>query len=344
MKRILNIAKSDITTYTHHTYLLSILGNDERTRDWIYSNYIQVYINKDLTENSWGEFYFPMAYEVKIFEHCKWINVQVNSEQYVDRHYEDIVLYIKDMLSNGYYVHLMIDYKYLSNSVFGKNNSEMVHDILIYGYDDEIQTLYCAGFMFKSSKFTLDTCTYEEINNAYNSKAVKEEFSYMGHNIYSYALAKECDYEFHIKNIIYGLKLYCNCEIPEYWKGYNYCNKKKISWGLEYYDVLKDSICYQAPEYIDIKLIYLLEDHKRMMISRLEFLGQLGYDLEKYKQSYVEMEQINGLLVKMAIKYNISKKTNILNQLKEKISDLKQQEYEVLVNLIAYLEEKSGER
>ena len=35
-----------ITTYTQHAHLLSILTGCDLTYDWIFSNYIQLYINR----------------------------------------------------------------------------------------------------------------------------------------------------------------------------------------------------------------------------------------------------------------------------------------------------------
>lgn len=48
----LEISEPIITTYTHHVHLLSILGCYPQTYPWIYSNYIQVYINKDYLKHS----------------------------------------------------------------------------------------------------------------------------------------------------------------------------------------------------------------------------------------------------------------------------------------------------
>lgn len=47
MKKVLAVEYPIITSYTHHAHLLTILGTNEKTKDWIFSNYIQVYINKD---------------------------------------------------------------------------------------------------------------------------------------------------------------------------------------------------------------------------------------------------------------------------------------------------------
>ena len=53
-----------ITTYTQHAHLLSILTHYECAHPWIFSNYIQLFINKDY-KHHWGYFYFPLTYELR---------------------------------------------------------------------------------------------------------------------------------------------------------------------------------------------------------------------------------------------------------------------------------------
>lgn len=55
-----------ITTYTQHAHLLSILTHYECAHPWIFSNYIQLFINKDY-KHHWGDFYFPLTYEPAAF-------------------------------------------------------------------------------------------------------------------------------------------------------------------------------------------------------------------------------------------------------------------------------------
>jgi len=57
-KRILPICDPVITSYTKHAHILSIIGSYKQTYPWIFSNYIQVYMNKYYKDNR-ADFYFP---------------------------------------------------------------------------------------------------------------------------------------------------------------------------------------------------------------------------------------------------------------------------------------------
>lgn len=63
---ILPVSYPMITTYTQHAHLLSVLTHYECAHPWIFSNYIQLFINKDY-KHHWGDFYFPLTYEPAAF-------------------------------------------------------------------------------------------------------------------------------------------------------------------------------------------------------------------------------------------------------------------------------------
>ena len=330
MRKILNVKYPTITTFTQHAHLIAILESEPRAKTWIYSNYIQIYMNKELNTNRWGDFYFPMPYEIRPFELCKWLEVQKASEEYVTKNFDSIVKYVTNMLEDNYYVHMMINYRYLSRSRFSRENEDRRHDILIYGYDDEIRTFYCADFMFETSKYAFSECTFDELNAAYNSYFVKEMTSYLNHNIYSYRLKKDCDYEYHYKNILFWIKQYLNCETPEYWNGYNYCNRENIVWGISCYDALSQSLLTLDDDVIDVRFYYLLKDHKKIMIERLKYLKCSFPKIEKYISEYETLYANISVIVNMVLKYNLTLERGIINKIVEKLDEIKNKEYKVL--------------
>lgn len=336
MKKVLDTTYPIITTYTQHAHLLTILGNEPKTKSWVFSNYIQIYINKELNINKWGDYYFPMPYEIRPFEVCKWLEVQKNSEEFIDGNCEDIVKYVINLIDNNYYVHMMINYKYLSKSRYSKSNIDMEHDVLVYGYDNDAGILYCADFMFETSKYVFSDCTYDEFRTAYTG--VKGMPSYLNHYIFSYRIKKECDYEYHIKNIVFWLKQYTNSEAPEYWVGYNYCNEKNVVWGISYYDILVQRLLSIEQDDLDIVFFYLLKDHKKIMIERLRFIESNSLSMKEYIEAYEEMYCEHTIIVNMVIKYNLSKNKEVIKKIIYKLIEIKKMEGRVLKKLINFIE------
>lgn len=337
MRKVLNIKYPTITTYTQHAHLLAILENESRAKPWIYSNYIQIYANKDLNINNWADFYFPMPYEIRPFELCKWIEVQKNSEEYVDSNHESIIEYVSKMIDRNYYVHMMINYKYLAGSRFSKRNRDRKHDVLIYGYDNEKELLYCADFMFDKSKYSFGECTFSELISAYNNDIVKKDSSYLNHYIYSYKVKADCDYEYHLNNIVFWIRQYISGESPEYWNGFNYCNKKNILWGINYYDALWQSLLTLSDEGIDVRFYYLLKDHKKIMKDRLLFLEYFIPQMGEYIREYEKIYYNIALIVNMVIKYNITNEKVLVKKIIDKLKETKNIEYKILEEAISYL-------
>ena len=343
MKKILAIEYPIITSYTHHAHLLSILGTDKRTEEWIYSNYIQLYINKDLNKSNWADFYFPMPYEIKPVEICKWIQVQKNPEEFLDSKYKDIVEYILDAIDNDYYIHMMINYRYISSSRYSKENENKRHDVLIYGYDNELQVIKCADFTFKTSKYTFSECSYDEFRNAYYNDFLRNEPSYLNHMIYAYKLIDNCDYQFDIHNIIYALKQYISGNSPEYWNGYNYDNKKDIVWGIDYYQGLINNLENSNRDWIDSRFIYLLLDHNSIMQKRLEFMHSYLQNISSFINEYKEIHQDLTIVMNFAIKYNLHNKSQDKEKIIHKLKEIEIKERKLTNALIKVLEENSYE-
>jgi hypothetical protein len=338
MEKILDIVYPIITTYTHHAHLLAILGTNVRTKEWIFSNYIQIYINKDLNKDNWADFYFPMPYEIKPSEICKWIETQKISEELIESKYVDIVKFIIDSINIQNYVHMMINYKYVTNSYFSKENLDKRHDVLVYGFDDVREILYCIDFTFNGSKYMFYECTFEDFRKAYYNYYVKRESSYLNHCIYSYRLKDNCDYVYDIANVVFWLKQYTYSNVPEYWEGFNNENKHNILWGISYYDVLCDNIQKTNNDWIDIRFIYLLKDHNKMMIERLKFIQCNLLLLDEFINIYEIMYNNLCVVINLVIKFNINKDESILLRIASRLRNIKETEYKLLCKLIKKLE------
>ena len=334
MSNILQISTPTITTYTQHAHLLAILESNHKTDDWIYSNYIQLYSNRNLNENNWADFYFPMPYESKPFYICKWLDCQTINRDILNTYCTDIIRYIIDLIDNGYYANALINYKYLSKSPYSNNR---LHDVLIYGYDVETEMLYCADFMFGKNMYKFSTCSFGEFRDSYYDKYLSEQDSYFGHNFCSYKLNQNSDYEFHIQNTIYWLEKYASSECPEYWNGFNFCNKKNIVWGIDIFDSLGLYISEIDNNEIDIRFYCLMRDHKRMMCKRLEYMRKIVHFDPIYINMYYDLYKECDILIKMILKYNISKEITILNRITQKIKYIKEKEFSILNELITLL-------
>ncbi|MBO4347267.1 MAG: hypothetical protein J5840_06485 [Lachnospiraceae bacterium] len=337
MEKRLNYTDPIITTYTHHAHLLSILGANPETKGWIFSNYIQVFINKDLIKNEWGDFYFPMTYEIRNTELCKWIDVQKMSRLYIDSVEKDICKFLISMLDLEFFIHMMVNYRFIRGSKDYLKEGERSHDLMIWGYDDEKEVFLCADFQYyESGKYDTFECSFEDIRRSYESRAEGLRNSLLMDTVYAYRLKEECDYEYSIENIIYWLKAFLNGDCPEYWVGYNNCNKKEIVWGMDYYKALTDYIRIRK-EYIPVRLTYLLLDHKKLMIERLKYIEESGFEVRDYIEAYEMLCKKNKIAISLALKYNIQSDERTKERCINTLLGIEESERETLGQLLESL-------
>lgn len=333
MKKVLDIVEPIVSTYTQHAYLQSVLLCNEETKGWLYSNYIQMFLNKDLEKTSWGDFYFPMPYEQRCYESCKWLRVQKIERTYVSELFPDPLDYVKDCIDRKYYVHTFINYYYVSKSRhFGKKNR--MHDCLFYGYDEEEQVLYCADFMFANTRFSHEKMTFEEFRLAFVKENVETD-NILFNFVYSFSLKEHSSYAYNRGNIIYGLKNYLESSVPEYWRGYNYDNQNDIVWGLNCYDVYIDYISNHDLE-IDIRMLHMFMEHKKIMVERIIFLNEESEieNVERFISEYEEMYTDLYKVINLVLKYNICKKTDIKSKICDILSKVRIKEEKCLIDML----------
>ncbi len=325
----LEISEPIITTYTHHAHLLSILACYPQTYPWIYSNYIQAYINKDYLKHSWGDFYFPFPYELWPADTCKWLYISKVSRNSFDGEKEKLINFIFKALQDKNYVTVGLNHSFLTRV------SDLMehHDTLIYGIDMVNKMLHVSDF-FKYGKYTSERITFSEFFDAFYN--YKED--YKKEMLSLYKINTECDYEFSIANIENSVYSYMENKTPEYWVMYNNANRNNIVFGRDIYDTLL-SLIDQAElqeELIEILPFYLCLDHKRMMIKRFCFLEKLEcYKPFSFQEIIIKMEEIiqkSENVVNLLIKYYLSKKTTILSRVRNILLEVMQMEFDVLSN------------
>ena len=331
-KILLPMAEPLIHGYNHYAHLLSILQCNEKTFPWIYSNFIHIFMNKDLFRNQWGDFYNPMQYELRMSDTCKWIkNPRVQREEF-SKNSEKLICFIQKELGRGNYIHLFIDHGQITSFEVNKK----YHDALVFGIDIESNEIYVAD-VYRYGLYEKKVLNINEFIDAYYSAEQKNEYDFLNEMIYLYKVKDECDIEFNIKNIENSIIEYRDSKTPEYWRLYNFSNSKELVFGLSVYDaVCKYIECVLDKEdiYVDIRQCYLLMEHKKIMTERFKFLCKQKYYEEKKMifiiESYKKMTGKSKTIINLLIKYIITKNKNELNKVLDFLYQIKNEEYETL--------------
>lgn len=244
--------------------------------NWINNNFIQMHCDQYLTD----------VYEVPIdyfgFIHTNglyntlnpWIKTESINRQLI-QNISDIMGFLRQMLSENKYIHLMLNEYYIENrAAFGKKYYE--HANLIYGYDDNNKFLYISGFD-SEKRYCNGKISYSEFIDSYNS--VKRDTPiYLLEPIHPFI-----DLQFDLSLVIQYLKEYYSSIDSNY----VYRNMYTISrrqYGLNIYDVIVANL----DKLSDIRIIYIMWEHKILMKNRLRFL---------YQNNFLRKEEYTNLLV-----------------------------------------------
>jgi hypothetical protein len=337
IKKVLPVNYPMITSYTQHAHLLSILSNYECTYPWIYSNYIQLYINEDY-KNNWGDFYFPFPYELRPSDTCKWIFTQKIHRDVVNCKWESIINFIIECINSNNYVHTMINFFYVALSS-RYNKVHLNHDILIFGFDLNEEVLYVSDF-FGVGKYSYEKISFLDFSRAYSSYSLSKNQDYLNGMVYLYKFNAKSDYQFSIKNISNSIKSYLYSSIPEYWDCYNRDNREDIVFGMEIYTTLKNYIAKKRSSResdIDIRPFYMLYDHKKIMLLRLKYLYGHNYYKNYNSENIIgitEIETQASDVVNLLIKYNVSKNNIILDKVVNILNNIEKNEKNILEQYI----------
>ncbi|MBN2441341.1 MAG: hypothetical protein JXJ04_08340 [Spirochaetales bacterium] len=333
----LSVSYPPITTYTHHSNLLSIICNYKESLSWLFSNYIQIFIYKDFSKGKWGwgDFYFSNLGHP--FEACPWIDELRISKEIINSKYVDVIDFIIDCINSNYYVNLMANAYFIKAYEKLYHNIHHKHDLFVFGYDVKKKVVYAADFFYKS-KYEYGPISFAEFKEAFTSCAEDKSWEYLKH-IKLFRFNDEYNYEFYIDSIVKYIQEYLLITEPSYMY-----NKSHVAYGLNYYDVLKKNLSYHhAVRNSDLFIppFHLIYDHKRIMLSRLEFLNSIEYLSltefqnfhDKYSNITFELESMRNLLMKVII----TKNTDYLDKAINILEKVPSQEKKVLTEILDLL-------
>lgn len=276
---VLAVANPYITHTPIIANMLSILQTNPNTESWIANHFVNIFINRDGI--------FDNFYDRNMFFYgCPWLQVNQIRREVVLRICHRITDYVKALLAEGFYVYAVGNTEYIPAY---HNKRYWAHNLLIYGYDDELQLFYISDF-FVNGRYERATCSYDELEMALQTSNMNRHFVNL---IYGIKL-KEIEYVFELDWLNEMLKEHLNSENlfckyrtrqdEEYYsnkEGNKYYHfafsemKTKYYFGISYYDKISEMILDNSPKLMrPLDLIY---EHKLMMSNRVEFLHQNGY-------------------------------------------------------------------
>lgn len=329
MKKVLPFKYPMITSWTWTAATFAVLENYENAFPWLYNNFVQIFCE---TYDKWVSIhYIP---HVDVFSNNPLLRSALIERKIFSSLQTNIIDFIKKCIELDYYVYCKVDERYICKK------ERFLHELIIYGFDDETAQFKIADFTFASSqKYVFSVTSYTSVQQAYEAVTIEDDDMQDGiggnGGILIFSVNCEYDYSFNLELLIISLKDYLGrMDGGSNYRTYNLKKESSFSRGLRmvHYgiDVYDEVINYYKKVKNGIDIFYIqplhvLYDHKVLMIKRLQFLKkEMGVEIsESVVENYEKIFQIAKMARNVGIKYWVCKNASLLDRLEKLLIQMK---------------------
>lgn len=294
--------------------VLAITAGKKNIENWIYNNFIHLMISK---ECHWGCFLF----DNDTWEDCPWITRRRLERDYIDEKYKSIIEFVIECINRNRYVYLFVVKNYIKCYETEKENVS-IHDVFVYGYDEERKILYIADF-FKNGKYQLEECSFQEFIDAY--QAFKKGYRDGLNGVCTIEVVeKEIEYNLSPQMIKLSLQDYLKGIYPHSRYRFYYKNLWDYEFGIDIYTTLIkhcERIKNGLEEKMDFRMFELIYEQKKLMVDRILYLKE-NKCLKEHDDIVNEFKEISIALLKSRnryIKYMLVKRDELLVKVIEEL-------------------------
>lgn len=277
-KKSLPIATPPIVAFQYLAFPLAILSDKPDYLPWFHSNYIQLICHKDLSASKvlfldfYGHVFDENFNNTIYFTYHPWLEIKhalVGGQT-------DIIPNLIECMQYDYYVYLKVDEFFIPDRSFYQKD-HFVHDVLVFGYDLHEKSLDVIGFNNKG-QFLRSRISVDQFDQAYKSgRQMDKNRTALGfHEFFLFKYKQNGKYDFDLDLVAELLDDYLNSRntSDRFRMFKNPQNPELSAFGMEIYRYLIDYcrlLMEDLAEY-DIRPFHLLWEHKKCMLSRMEFI------------------------------------------------------------------------
>lgn len=301
--------QKNITTYlTFSLPLCAILANKENY-SWLYEHFIQLYTLTDDNGKLWVDYLEDRDFYKDIADY----NI-IGADKMKNE--DNIIEFIVNKINSEYYVIIFVDEYYLSNKN-AYNKFHFVHQLMVYGYNNEECSLNTIAFD-NNNKFNILKYTFTEFKQAYENgkNSYSDDQPWLKNETVEIIRPKAQNNSSlcNTKAILTNIKKYVSGK-DEYSKirpfnlevfgdnaSFNNEVLSQVEAHLKYWE--RNEVC------IDYRYIHLIYEHKVLMFDRIQYISELyNLNMEKIIKDYSVIKDESIILKNIFLKQEL-KETN----------------------------------
>ncbi|ETT32717.1 hypothetical protein C161_22189 [Paenibacillus sp. FSL R5-192] len=193
------------------------------------------------------------------------------------------------------------------------NKMVSFNEIFIYGFNSGSKK-FLIGDNLSDGKYVQTECTLEEIVQGYNAIKVNNHFFL---NIHLLSKKEEEEYTLNLPQIIMSIENYLNSVIA-----LDVSFKEKTLFGQNAILFSVDKIIKDENKLIDKRAFLLFLEHKKLMLSRINYLiHENGLKCKHVLESYENIVRRFEIIKNRTLKYNVTKNQKLLFRIRDQILD-----------------------
>ncbi len=368
------VIHSKVITYLYDSLPLCVLLSNESAIKWFYNHFTNLCIVTATDVNGYN------CHNIKYAENGMYIDYCTYKETMIFNPIEgesvclsqDIIEFVKTNIDDKNYLIAFSDWSVLPQSA-QYEGEHFAHEMLIYGYDDDLQIIKCITFD-KNRKFTKVLIPYSDFRKAFEalyrhlSEFDADFWTYLKY-IYLIKLTPN-EYTFSLTEFKKSLQDFCNGTISNVKRinlGFvDRCTRKtgKVNdveqemdefwnyhFGIDVYTILCNILDnnrirygYENLNFLEFHIIF---EHTKIILERLEYIAREYKDIQEYMErrilEYRKAVEISEMLRLYVLKYNTQCRLGWINntnavkyieRIKTKLMNIKEIEYKVYTDII----------
>jgi hypothetical protein len=337
---LLPIAPSPLTSFQYLAYSLAVLFNYPECLPWFYNNFIQLEYFKDKNGETLS-FVGGWMRDIACFED-QWLNKLEFVANTVN-----ISNSIKDYLNQGWYFYSVFDEFYVPTRT-RFNQVHFTYDFLLYGYHDEEQNYSILGYTDRGI-LEATKISYVNFMNAFESTP-ESAYDYVP-CVIVYRKREDFLWEFDLVYLQEMLSDYLHSrDTATRLKLIQRDTMKNRIFGLRTYDcfteyfqlIIDQQVKRKWSLYRSARSLHVLWEHKKCMLSRLEYLNQIRV-IERFDYFYGFYQKLENdclILRNSLVKYSLKEDPQILEKIMKSLQEIKQQESVIIEEMLEVIQKK----
>ena len=298
-------------------------SSDQSYKNWVYSNLIQTYFIID--RENFNISYFYLGRNPNPISYIPLLSYQGIQKKALKSMNVSSIGFVRTMIDSGYYIACLLNEFYIPSRK-SYQNAHFSHGVMIYGYDDEKQSIMIAGYN-KTGYFNTDILSYYDFEKAFweveresdccscfkrNDKNYEIDIKIMKDLLYDFIFSKNTSESYRmVQNPLTG-----------------------CIWGIEACSLIMND----TEGLLDQRYFYMLYEHIKLMKERFEKVSILcNIHNEKIKQGLTGIEKQLNILLSLCLKYNIKQEQDLYFRIKSILVNQLKEEGEILTDFYRLL-------